>query len=166
MKYTAAALIGLALISSNATANKGDLWIDVTLASRHTNESGLWYDDDNQPHEWNENNLGLGVGYGVLPGIEAKAGFYKNSHNVNSVYGGFKWHTNYERFISIGLTVGLVTGYEIAGHIDTPVTPFILPAITIHPHHRVRVEFGFVPGAPGSEGEKTNVFTAVAGFRF
>ena len=163
------AIAVLMLIAANAHANKGDIWLDLHIGSHHSGE-GIWWDDDFNSHEWTEVNPGVGIGYGALDNIELKAGIYKNSHDKTAVYGGVKWHTDYERFISVSVTVGLVSGYEVSQTIDTPITAYILPAISFHPHHRVRIDLGYLPGktreTPQGTSPASHVMTLGAGYRF
>jgi hypothetical protein len=146
------------LVASTAHANEGDWWLDIHVLSYHNNDSRTWYDDDGKAREWQEDNWGLGVGYGITQHMELKAGAYRNSHDATSVYAGVKWHTDYERLISIGLLAGLVTGYEETQHVDGPVTGYLLPVIGIHPHYRVRAEIGYIPGSIGAGQQVVNQY--------
>ena len=164
-----AIIAGMLLLATSAHANKGDKWALVHLWSYHANESRTWFDDEGQAHPWNEKNYGLALGYGLTDHIEGQVGAYN---------GAVKWHTNYERFISVGLTVGLVSGYEVTQAIDTPVTAFILPTISFHPHYRVRIDIGYLPGSLGAgksltdrngntvTSESTDLFTSTVGILF
>ena len=182
MKKTVLALVAaLALVACDcntkpARAAEGDSWVKAHFMSRHIGGSGTWWDDNYEEHKWNEFNPGLGYAYEFVDTIELTAGLYENSHNELSLYAGAKWHTGYHRFLDFGVTVGLVSGYEVTQQVDTPVTAFILPELSFRladfkrgdaPNLHVRLDIGYVPAINiGQEGEATAVMTGTIRVKF
>jgi hypothetical protein len=150
-------LLVTALLAASypAAGAEGDHWVKFHFLSRHLGGEGVWYDNEGQPQEWNQFNPGAGYAYELADILEVTAGVFENSHNKFSLYGGAKWHTGYDNWIDFGVTVGLVTGYEVTQAVDTPVTPFILPEFSFRladitrgqaPRLHVRLDIGYLPG--------------------
>lgn len=80
----------------------------------------------------NDNNYGLGLGYGPY-----FIGAYKNSYNRTSEYAGYELSTHYP-IINVGLGVGAITGYG-------PIKPLIVPEVKFTPIKRLTVAFIVAP---------------------
>lgn len=148
-----------------AKADEGDLWLDVNLASYHT--AAHEYCDSNKCDSYNQFNYGLGLTYDIDGTMGVTGGFYQNSYNKTSIYGGmvFKHDFTYGKVaVSPTLLAGFVTGYA-----DTEVKAnflkmMALPAVSVSYDH-VRVLVGYLPMKTlGSAG--TDVLTFQAGYRF
>lgn len=146
------------LASASAFAGQGDMWVNAHLMSKHGSDN---YTDirTDEIKPYNETNLGLGLEYEMKDNSSIRAGFFDNSHNETSVYGLVNVHTSYGTGVSVGINVGLATGYEARS--GTTVTMVVLPAINFQ-YDRVRVELGAIPAI----GEYSSVMTLSAGVRF
>jgi len=146
----------LLLVSVNAladTSNKTTMFVDLHMTSFHSQEN---YYEDYETDEgtktttipFNEENFGIGVRYQLEDFLDVSVGFFKNSFYNTSVYLGGEVYTSRQRLISIGLAVGLVSGYR-GTTIDTPV--MVMPIMQVGvPEIGVRigvVPFGVVPFA-------------------
>ena len=108
------------------SAHAGEIWGEYHVGSNHSDK--YWYDDNGRRHEFNENNTGGGISYGINDNVEVIGGFYRNSYDNTSVYAGADVHTGRRHGISVGVSAGKITGYE-----DTPTaTKFmVLPNVVI-----------------------------------
>ena len=153
-------ILALALLaaSSATIAAKGDMWINIHFAANHEVET-YWNLDSKTWEDYNNVNPGLGLEYEMSNHWSAKAGMYKNSLNSNSAYAGANLHTAYGDGVSVGLNLGLATGYE-AEH-DTPVVPVIMPNLNIQ-IDKIRFEVGVLPGI----GKYITVYAFTVGVGF
>jgi hypothetical protein len=146
-------LIALTWLSSGALSAQ-ELWLDVHLLSNHSADyyydgcDRRAYDDRNicqVKRPFNENNLGLGLGYELNRYVELGVGFYENSYYNTSVYAGGDVHiplvATPRGHVKLGAAIAFVTGYE-----NTPTqTPILfLPTLTVGNEH-VRAKIGFAP---------------------
>ena len=138
--------------SNSAISAEGDLWLNIHIASKH---SGDYYFDQRVDWEgmgepnneiakrpYNEQNYGLGFIYEVEDFLDSRAGFFKNSVHETSIYGGGSLHTSNTNLVSVGVMLGIVSGYEAAG--GQTLMPIALPYIGINSKH-VRAELTYLP---------------------
>ena len=115
------------LLSFNASAAN---YLTVTVASKHIDDDDL-----------NEFNPGLGVNID-----QYIVGFFRNSHENNSVYLGYEFERRVKYF-SLALQLGMITGYTDS-QLDSPSTGqwhlFALPEVII-PLNDYRMKLGFIP---------------------
>jgi hypothetical protein len=100
MKYFV--LVLLLLLSTTASAN--DVYVDVNVASKH-----LYTDKDGR---LNQRNFGVGITYKATDTKSYKMGYFKNSYSKTSAYGLIDYSIDLSDNIIIGVTGGLVTGYN------------------------------------------------------
>lgn len=170
----------IGLYGFDCEAENGDWWVNLHLGSHHVGENQWRFNahrfnsnytkylyTDVEYFDYNEINLGAGIGYEFHRNFEARAGFVdKNSFNHTTLYAGANWHTAYSRPVYVGLFGGVASGYR-----DTPtggdslLIGFVQPNIGVIAFNRVRVEIGVVPEFFSGETEST-VWTLSAGFRF
>ena len=141
LKYIAPLL--LALVITNVQALEFDDWaIDVNTGSRHSNAT---YGN----HQYyNEDNDGVGLTFGYSPSIDIKLGFFDNSYNRTSVYGGLVFNHDFVIFgdfvISPGVGVLLASGYDHTP-VDAPVlAPIVHPSLSFG-HRYLRSSIGYIP---------------------
>lgn len=139
IQLAALIIVGLLLVVADAHSVQGQYWGEYHVGSNHS-EPG--YRDRDGYHEFNENNTGGGLSYEVSNNFEVGAGFFKNSYNNRSVYGGIDFHTSRTRYLSVGVALGPITGYQ-----NTPQAThwMILPNI-VFGTGRVRTKIGYIPG--------------------
>ena len=182
--------VGFLVVPKCAPADEGDLWMDFTIASYHTDrEYEVDAEDDTQSQamfrrevprlknaepeddgpemrRYNEWNPGIGLSYEVTDWLEARAGVYKNSYSETSFHAGFNLKYNLAGggwIVAPGIWVAGVTGYH-----DTPadaatIMPFALPNISIGHESGVRVVVGYLPPV---DDDSTGLATLQAGFKF
>lgn len=120
-------------------SNNPEYFVDFNIASFHDQDQ--WYDDKGQAHDFNEDNMGIGLRKPLTEHIDVSVGFYDNSFHKTSVYTGLEWHTKRTRLVSLGIAAALVSGYT-----DTP-TPTILmflPVVQLGPP-QIGVRVGYMP---------------------
>ena len=145
-------ILSIALLAACVPAygDTGDIRVHVHGFSSHLDldgySTGEWdyscWCAETKP--FNEVNLGVGVGYELTDGIEARTGFYHNSFYTTSVYAALSMHTSYTRAVAVGLMVGGITGYD-----DTPlqagvVQVMALPSLSVGTND-IRIELGYIP---------------------
>jgi len=108
----------LSMLAFNVIADPNDkIYLDVHLASLHTKSNFVV---DGEQYNLNQKNFGLGITFPVYSNRTGKAdanasyrfGFYKNSYNDISMYGGIDLHTKYTNGFGTGAILGLVNGYK------------------------------------------------------
>lgn len=169
-----------AVITKCAEAGERKLWLNVHLASWHSDDTYTQRDEIityQEPHgvigyepkviaPYREHNFGLGFGYAFNDEFEARAGFYNNSVDKTSFYIGGAATTSRKRRVSIGIFGGFVSGYEDGnkgGDIEyKKIMPFILPIAQIN-FRRWRIEPGYEPKIT-SDGD--HILTLTAGINF
>ena len=171
-------LIGMAIYE--ARADTGDWWLNLHLGSHHvglnqwswetnyfSKKYGKYMYTGVEHFDYNETNLGAGIGYEFHRNFEARAGFVdKNSFNHTTFYGGVNWHTSYHRPVYVGLFSGIASGYKdtITGG-DNLLIGVVQPNIGLIAYERARVEIGVIPSGLGGTAE-TTVWTFSVGFKF
>ena len=129
-----------------APAAQGDLWLDVNVGSRHSEDRYLWR---GQVREYNERNLGLGLGYEWRSWLEAKAGWFENSYEKTSVYAvvNAKWDLagRSRWLVAPGISGGLITGYHDTPEQTGTVAPWGLLTLSLGNENRWRVVLGYLP---------------------
>ena len=99
-----------------ASAQAGDIFLDINGTSKHSKDTYLYR---GATHEYNSRNAGLGLTAGLNKHFEASVGFYDNSYDRLSAYASvtLKHELSYRDFrVTPGISVGLATGYS-----NTPV---------------------------------------------
>lgn len=85
----------------------------------------------------NENNYGFGVSYDWKDSDRLKVwtGFYDNSYEHTSVYGGISYKRRYghDIYFEPGFFLGIITGYEIS------ILPAVIPYTTIGIRNHIAV---------------------------
>ncbi|MGH1485069.1 MAG: hypothetical protein ACRBCI_02540 [Cellvibrionaceae bacterium] len=131
------------MCSSQLFALDANEWtLDINTGSKHSSET---YGKNKY---YNEENNGFGMTFGYSDMIDIKIGFFDNSYNKSSVYGGAVFNKDYYIFndivVSPGVGLMFTTGYH-----DTPIdapalAPIVYPTITIG-HKTLRSTIGYVP---------------------
>lgn len=139
IQLAALIIAGLVLIAFDAHSRQGTTWGEYHVGSNH---SQSYYYDETGRHDFNENNTGGGISHEVSNNFEVGAGFFKNSYSNTSMYGGIDIHTSRARYVSIGVSLGPITGYA-----DTPQGNrwMILPNL-VFGNDRIRTKIGYIPG--------------------
>lgn len=83
-------------------AKPTDLYLVNTIKSYHLNRA----------IEHNENNFGLGLEYHIHPDVYLIGGFYDNSYNRNTTYGGGMYMPFERSGFRAGMMAVLASGYE------------------------------------------------------
>lgn len=87
-----------------------------------------WHAD--RDANYNERNYGLGIRYyseDSLWGSNYIAfGQYKNSEHSKSEYAGIGWQWPVKKYITVGIAIGVVTGYK-----RSDIIPFVVPVVTL-----------------------------------
>ena len=135
MKY----LLLLLLLLITVPVQASDTWLDIHIVSKHSSN----------PYDFNENNSGIGLSKSINTNMGIGLGTYTNSFNKTSNYVGVDLHTTDSNMVSVGVTIGMVSGYD-----GTPMYPFgestlpipiLLPSITINPTNYFRIMLGVTP---------------------
>lgn len=139
IQLAALVIVGVLLVVADAHSRQGTTWGEYHVGSNH---SEVGYTDRTGYHKFNENNTGGGISYEVSNNFEVGAGFFKNSYNNRSVYGGVDFHTSRARYLSVGVSLGPITGYK-----DTPQGNrwMVLPNV-VFGNDKVRTKIGYIPG--------------------
>lgn len=149
----------LAIILLSAQANANELFLDINGFSMHSKET---YKYKGTRQEYNSNNTGLGLTYGLNKYTEASAGFYKNSYNKDTIYGlvRLKYDISMGNMtITPGINIGIVTGYW-----DTPVQAdyyqvLVAPTVRVT-YHGIGFTIGYVPGSEKDNLNPVSTITA------
>jgi len=144
-----AILAAAVLVSLPAQA---DTFLDINGFSQH---SLPYYNYAGERHRFNESNAGLGITHEVYNNLEAKAGFYDNSYNKESLYiaANFKlpWVVR-EITLSPSIAVGLVSGYNNTPMHSGMLQPYVMPNFQIRYKHAGML-LGYIPGAESGKNE-------------
>jgi len=141
-----------------STGVHADVWIDLHIGSMHaddeyqigTSSAPLeqeWREFDYVPY--NQVNLGIGLDYGINKYNSVIAGFYDNSYNRLSFYGGWDLHTDDTEAVSFGITGGLVSGYEHTPNIHSKDSPVVVMPNIVFSNEYARIKVGFIPAKDG-----------------
>lgn len=160
MKIIATAIL---LFASNAS-HAGDLYLDVNGYSWHSKQDYIYR---GQPGKYNPYNAGIGVTYGLTQNVEAFAGYYYNSFNRDTVYGGVKIKHDFDfgNFtITPGINFGVATGYA-----DTPAQSdyyqlVIMPAVRVT-YRGIGLTLGYVPRIEKENFDAVSIITAQINIR-
>ena len=127
-------------------AAPGDTWLDVNLASRHSEKSYFW---KGRIEEYNANNFGLGLTRELAGWCEVKGGWFENSYEKTSLYAlvavrhdllqSRRW------VLAPGVAGGLVTGYQNTPEQTGEVAPWGLAVLTLGWNDRIRAHVGYLP---------------------
>ncbi len=159
------------LCFSPAQAAQGDKWLELNGTSLHGDSSYFagWQRkptrvaDDGTVLSWrraerrepyNSDNKGFGIRYGVNRQLDAFSGFYTNSYNKMSFYGGMQFkqpvHLGHGWYVAPGLKFGVVTGYDGLpddggfAPFNGKVKPLLAPTLEVGARHGF-VNVGVVP---------------------
>lgn len=157
-------IIAIIIFAAVVPAHAGDLYLDINGYSWHSNDTYVY---QGKRHEYNSKNAGLGVTYGINKYVEAFAGFYDNSYNRDTLYGGAKIKLDFEVAgvtITPGLNVGAATGYA-----DTPAQSdyyrlVIIPAVRVT-YRGVGLTLGYVPRIEKENFDAVSAITAQINIR-
>lgn len=143
-------ILAAALVLASFPA-AGDVFLDINGASKHSKDT---YHYRGVTQEYNSRNAGLGLTVDLNKYFDLSGGFYDNSYNRLSVYGGvtIKHDLFYGDFrITPGVAVGVATGYR-----NTPVHASVLqPTLmaTVRVTWRgVGFTAGYMPASNMAEG--------------
>lgn len=141
--YRYTALLVLVLFSQPLFALEPYEWtLDMNTGSKHSS------DTYGKNKYYNEENNGFGMTYGYSETLDIKAGFFDNSYNKTSFYGGAVFNHDYYVFndmvISPGLGLIFATGYRNTPANAPAIAPILYPTITLG-HKTLRSTVGYVP---------------------
>lgn len=159
----------LILASTSAIAEKGDLWLNLHIGSKHSGEGYYdqtidWkangeFNNSSTYREYNETNYGGGLIYEVEDFIDARIGGYQNSVHSTSVYAGGSLHSSFTNPVAVGLMLGAITGYDaITG---MPVSIMVMPYASLNTKY-ARAEITYLPGI----GETDSILGLSLAFTF
>ncbi len=165
-------LFALTLILFSTTALSSEVWVDVNIGSKHSQENYYapyteTYSKIQQTakaginntafgtrqvcckaNRLNENNLGLGVSY-RRKYLEYKIGAFRNSYRDVSTYAAVnafhKFHITKKVLIVPGLALSAFTGYKKSPGIDSAVIFVPIPNVSLE-NKKLRAVLGYVPG--------------------
>ena len=159
IQLAAMIIVGMLLVVADAHSVQGQYWGEYHVGSNHSQKyyylktpncyigrvdgkRHCFAGERTVRHEFNENNTGGGISYEVTNNFEVGAGFFKNSFGNTAVYGGVDFHTSRARYVSVGVSLGPITGYK-----DTIMDThwMILPNV-VFGNDRVRTKIGYIPG--------------------
>lgn len=149
----------LALILFSTQASSNELFLDINGLSWHSKDTYVYHEireteprigaatGIGKPQEYNGKNAGLGLTYVVNNYLETFVGFYDNSYNRDTVYGGLRLKHDFLVFgvtVTPSLNIGAATGYS-----DTPVRSdyyqlVIMPAVRVT-YNGFGVTIGYLP---------------------
>lgn len=132
------------LLAAAVPAHAGDLYLDVNGHSWHSKNT---YTYRGQQGEYNGQNPGLGVTYGLGNHLEAFTGYFVNSFQRATVYGGAKIKHDLvfgKVTVTPGLNIGIATGYDKTPAQSDYYQFVIMPAVRIV-YRDVGVTLGYVP---------------------
>ena len=142
--YRFIAAVFFTALSLNTFALEANEWtMDFNTSSFHTSPT---YANNKY---YNEENNGFGFTYGYSEMLDVKVGYFENSYNKSSVYGGFVlnkdfYFLNNNLVVSPGMGLLLTTGYDDTPVDVPPVVPLLHPTISIG-HRFVRSTIGYLP---------------------
>lgn len=147
--------------ASDKWSKSGYISIDINGYSKHSHDTYVY---QGILREYNSKNAGLGVNYGLNKYVEAFVGFYDNSYNKNTFYGGAKLKHDFVMgnvVVTPGISVGVSTGYE-----DTVVQAdkyqFIaMPTVRVT-YRGVGLTIGYVPAIKNDSPTYVPVSTITA----
>ena len=165
MKISQEGLILVALLAVPGGAHAGEFSLDVNGWSRHSNDT---YKYQGKRHEYNEQNTGLGLTYGISKHFEASTGFYENSYYRTSVYGAVMIKRNIYLdggfIVTHGIQIGLATGYA-----DTPAHAayfqFVAMPVVRLAYRRTGVTIGYIPRVNQDNGVPVSTIVVQANIR-
>ncbi len=152
------------LYSGLTHSTEGDLWLDVNVASYHTSSE---YCYNGRCQEYNQFNYGAGISYEVHKSLELTGGYFRNSYNKNSFYGGGKIKHDFliKKFVvTPGVMLGVMTGYEDTEVDASKIQPIALPTLGLA-YGKFRGVVGYLPISLIGAGS-ANVITFQAGIKF
>jgi len=172
-------LIGVCclLLSMPVFAEKGELWLDLNVASIHGDKDyNVQTCEDCEPERMDYNwfNPGVGLTYSVFDQLDISGGVYHNSFDKTSWYthgyAKLPFQLTTHMSFDLGPFVGLATGYE-----DTPkdtngnLYNKLLPyggLMTSLNYDDVRLRVAFIPDMNNEDGRPFSIITFQLGYRF
>lgn len=140
-------------------AQAGDLYLDVNGYSWHSNNTYIYR---GQPGKYNGKNSGLGFTYGINKHVEAFAGYYYNSYNRDTVYGGVKIKHDIaigDATITPGINIGAATGYDKTPAQSEHYQLVIMPAVRVA-YRGVGLTLGYLPRVERENFKAVSAITA------
>ena len=139
-------IIFAAALAPLSRAEKGDFWLDINVASKHSEQRYIW---ERRVREYNEKNLGLGATYELTEWCEVKGGWFENSYERTSVYAllNAKWNRWRYRgwFLAPGLAAGIVSGYDNTPERTGVIAPWGMVTLSIGAVNRWKINLGYIP---------------------
>ena len=132
-------LLLIAAVGVFAKTIASDIWVVSTVASWH--EKGK---------DYNEQNFGMGIEYGLNESSRLSLGQYRNSYYKNSIYAAIqtRWLcTTLVAQVCAATAAGFVSGYT--GQYEEVYQPAVIPFITVEGRH-LGANIMVVPGFGGS----------------
>ena len=157
-------IIPILILFASAPALAGDLYLDVNGYSWHSQDTYVY---KGKRHEYNSNNAGIGFTYGLNKYVEAFAGYYYNSFNRDTLYGGAKLKRDFafgNVTITPGLNVGVATGYSKTPAQSDYYQVVIMPAVRVT-YRGVGMTLGYLPPFEKENFAAVSVITAQINIR-
>lgn len=151
------------LLAGSTATHAGDLYLDVNGYSFHSKDSYVYR---GQPGKYNPRNPGIGVSYAFAKNAEVFAGYYYNSFNRDTVYGGVKIKHDFDfgNFtVTPGLNVGFATGYANTPAQSDYYQLVIMPAVRVT-YRSVGMTLGYVPRVQKENFDSVSIITAQVNF--
>jgi hypothetical protein len=125
--------------SDTPTSTESPIWINLGSFSTHL-DTGKNYNGD---------NVGLGIEYGLTPELALLGGRFINSVRRNSNYAAFGWQPLHRGPWRLGAALGLMDGYPAIEH--GGVFFAALPTAS-YEGKRFGINFAFIPTMPQVDG--------------
>lgn len=139
-------LLALFAVPLVGSATPGQWWLDLNVASKHSERTYFW---DGRVQRFNETNLGLGATYELKPWCDVKAGWFENSYDKTSGYAlvNAKWNLVKDRRWSLapGLATGIVSGYRNTPEQTGEVALWGMVTLSLGIDDRWRINLGYIP---------------------
>lgn len=140
-KYILFLIVSFSFFTPMTQAEEGDVFLDINLLSIHDPST---YVEDNNVKDYNDDTHGLGVTYDLAKHYQLKFGWYKNSYNEPSWYGGINIKTDW-KYVQPGIAFVGVTGYDDTIE-ETAVVAFLaLPNLSVPINRDHRLFVGYIP---------------------
>jgi len=123
-------------------------WLDINVTSWHSRSDYQW---EQQVHEFNHDNFGLGATHELRDWLEVKAGWFENSYEKTSLYGlvALKWELFKNGALSVapGLALGAVSGYQNTPERTGELAPWGAGMLSVTYRERWRANVGYLPSS-------------------
>jgi hypothetical protein len=122
-----------------SNTNTGNLWLNIGALSTHLNES----------QNYNGNNWGVGLEYGLTPDVSLMGGRFNNSVHRNSNYAAIGWQPWRWGAWKIGAALGVMDGYPA---VDNGNSFFAALPLASYEGKRFGVNLAVIPSLPNIDG--------------